>query len=160
MQARDSADGGASAQTVMRLAIDGMLQELQPNLWEQRLDRIVDYGHTFSPTMEMRALPELLHGEAVAVDMALSLVLAHNRGMLTDDELSAVRTVLANLGLPAWHPVCRPELLAEALADTVRHRDGRQLIPLTAGIGRARFVDDVTPAELKAALAGIRGGAA
>ncbi|GAA4958701.1 sedoheptulose 7-phosphate cyclase [Actinoplanes utahensis] len=156
MQSRGSADDGAAAQTVMRLAIDGMLKELQPNLWEQRLDRIVDYGHTFSPTLEMRALPELLHGEAVAVDMALSLVLARRRGMLTDDELTGARTVLANLGLPEWHPVCRPALLAEALADTVRHRDGRQLIPLTEGIGRARFVDDVTVAELTAALAELR----
>jgi len=160
MQAEGSADGGAAALTVMRLAIDGMLQELQPNLWEQRLDRIVDYGHTFSPTMEMRALPELLHGEAVAVDMALSLVLAHRRGWLTDDELIAAREVLADLGLPTWHPVCRPEVLAEALADSVRHRDGRQLIPLTAGIGRARFVDDVTTAELTDALALLRPAAA
>jgi 3-dehydroquinate synthase len=48
--------------------------------------------------------------------------------------------------------VCTIDVLTEALADTVRHRDGRQLIPLTAGIGQARFVDDVTRAELAEAL--------
>ena len=153
LQPTGSADGGAAALAVLRLAIDGMLQELQPNLWEHRLDRVVDYGHSFSPTIEMRALPELLHGEAVAIDMALSLLLARRRGLLTADELLNARLVLADLGLPQWHPVCTPDLLAEALADTVRHRDGRQLIPLTVGIGQARFVDDVTRAELAEALA-------
>ncbi|MER6026440.1 hypothetical protein [Streptomyces sp. NPDC001851] len=33
----------------------------------------------------------------------------------------------------------------------MRHRDGRQRLPLPAGIGRHRFVDDVTPSELRAA---------
>ncbi|MFI2665270.1 sedoheptulose 7-phosphate cyclase [Micromonospora carbonacea] len=155
MQPADSADGGAAALAVIRLAIGGMLQELQPNLWEHQLERVVDYGHSFSPVIEMRALPELLHGEAVAVDMALSLVLAHHRGLLSAEELTRARRVLGELGLPTWHPVCSTELLTEALADTVRHRDGRQLIPLTAGIGQARFVDDVTPAELTAALGGL-----
>ncbi|MDI5943884.1 hypothetical protein QLR68_38310, partial [Micromonospora sp. DH15] len=89
----------------------------------------------------------------VAVDMALSLVLAHHRGLHSAEDLSRARLVMGELGLPTWHPVCSTELLTEALADTVRHRDGRQLIPLTAGIGQARFVDDVTPAELAAALA-------
>jgi 3-dehydroquinate synthetase len=155
LQPTGSADGGAAAQAVMRRAIDGMLQELQPNLWEHRLERVVDYGHSFSPTVEMRALPDLLHGEAVAIDMALSLVLAHRRGLLTAGELLEARLVLADLGLPQWHPVCTIDVLTEALADTVRHRDGRQLIPLTAGIGQARFVDDVTRAELAEALTGL-----
>lgn len=155
MQPEGSADGGAAALAVMRLAIGGMLQELQPNLWERRLERVVDYGHSFSPAIEMRALPELLHGEAVAVDMALSLVLAHHRGLLSAEDLMRVRLVMGELGLPTWHPVCSAELLTEALADTTRHRDGRQIIPLTAGIGQARFVDDVTPTELAEALAAL-----
>ncbi|MGC9669661.1 sedoheptulose 7-phosphate cyclase [Planosporangium sp. 12N6] len=153
MQRRDSADGGAVAMAVMHGAIHCMLQELQPNLWEHQLQRVVDYGHSFSPTVEMAALPELLHGEAVCVDMALTIVIARNRGLLSGDEAARVRDVMAALGLPTWHRVCSPELLVAALADTVRHRDGRQLMPLTAGIGAACFVDDVTPAEIERALA-------
>src|SRR5882757_5349685 len=69
MQSAGSADGGAVAAEVTRRSIHGMLEELQPNLWEDELERVVDYGHTFSPTIEMEALPELLHGEAVSIDM-------------------------------------------------------------------------------------------
>lgn len=59
----------------MRRSIQGMLEELEPNLWEHVLCRLVDYGHTFSPEIEMAALThgdELLHGEAVNIDMALT----------------------------------------------------------------------------------------
>ncbi|MFE9251071.1 sedoheptulose 7-phosphate cyclase [Streptomyces sp. NPDC007088] len=143
---------GDVATEVMRLAIAGMLEELEPNLWEHDLKRLVDFGHTFSPTVEMHALPELLHGEAVSVDMALCAVLAHRRGLLDDAALHRVLAVMADLGLPVWHPVCTTELIVRGLEDTVRHRDGRQLLPLPEGIGHVRFVDDVTPAELDAAL--------
>ena len=153
MQRAGSADGGAAAAEVMRRSIDGMLRELQPNLWEHRLQRVVDYGHSFSPKIEMRALPDLLHGEAVAVDMAFSIALANARGLLSAADTARVLDVLAELGLPTWHPVCTPELLSEALADTVAHRDGQQLLPLTDGIGAARFVNDVTVSELADALA-------
>jgi len=52
-----------------------MLEELENNLYEHILTRLVDYGHTFSPELEMEALSdgnELLHGEAVNIDMALT----------------------------------------------------------------------------------------
>ena len=63
------------ASVAMRRSIQGMLEELEPNLWEHVLCRLVDYGHTFSPEIEMAALThgdELLHGEAVNIDMALT----------------------------------------------------------------------------------------
>ncbi|MFD4692124.1 sedoheptulose 7-phosphate cyclase [Streptomyces sp. NPDC058463] len=156
MQSGDSDDRGAAGAEVIRLAIQGMLEELQPNLWEHQLQRLVDFGHSFSPRIEMEALPELLHGEAVCVDMAFSAVLAYRRGLLDDNELSRILRVMNELGLPTWHPVCTPDLMAEALEETVKHRDGRQLLPLPESIGGARFADDVTRAELDAALAEIR----
>jgi len=156
MQSAGSADGGAVAGEVTRRSIHGMLEELQPNLWEDDLERVVDYGHSFSPTIEMEALPELLHGEAVTIDMALTTVLAHGRGLLGDVETERVLRTMSGLGLPTWHRLCTPELLVKALADTVRHRDGRLRMPLTTGIGAACFVDEVSAAELDEALAALR----
>jgi 3-dehydroquinate synthase len=141
---------------VIRRAIRGMLQELEPNLWEHQLRRVVDYGHSFSPTIEMRALPELLHGESVCIDMALTSVIARDRGLLSDEELDRVLGVMRELGLPITHPVCTLELLVGALADTVLHRDGRQLLPLTPGIGKACFVDDLRDSEIEQALRTVR----
>ncbi|MDT3399396.1 sedoheptulose 7-phosphate cyclase [Streptomyces sp. B1866] len=140
--------GSGPGEEVLARAVHGMLQELQPNLWEHRLERVVDYGHSFSPTLEMRALPELLHGEAVALDMALTTVVAWRRGLVDASRRDQVLDLMTRLGLPVWHPLCEPGVLAEALADTVRHRDGRQRLPLPVGIGGAVFVDDLTQREI------------
>ena len=136
---------------VLERSIGGMLDELQPNLWESSLERVVDYGHSFSPTLEMRALPELLHGEAVSIDMALSTLLAEGRGLVTATERSRVLRLMRALELPISHPLCTSELLISALGDTTRHRGGRQRLPLPVGIGAARFVDDVDERELEVA---------
>ncbi|MFF5096307.1 MULTISPECIES: sedoheptulose 7-phosphate cyclase [Actinosynnema] len=148
-----TAVGAQVADAVLRHAIHGMLEELQPNLWEAELERCVDYGHTFSPTIEMHALPALLHGEAVCVDMALTTVLAHRRGLVTTTDRDRVFSVMHRIGLPSWDPLLEPELLAKALEDTVRHRDGMQRLPLPVGIGDVGFVNDVTAEEIAAAVA-------
>jgi 3-dehydroquinate synthetase len=148
----ETATGDKAAVDVLGAAIHNMLEELQPNLWESNLERCVDYGHTFSPTTEMRALPALLHGEAVCIDMALTTVMAHQRGLLSEDERDRVLAVMDGLELPVWNSALQPEVLAQALEDTVRHRDGQQRLPLPVGIGDVTFVNDVTDEEIRAAL--------
>ena len=143
--------GDVVARDVISRSIGGMLEELQPNLWEKKLERVVDYGHSFSPTLEMRALPALLHGEAVSIDMALTTVLAHGRGLVSSLDRERVIDVMRRLRLPIWHPLLEPGLLREALHDTIRHRDGSQRMPLPVGIGGACFVNDLTVAELSRA---------
>ncbi|WP_308102993.1 MULTISPECIES: sedoheptulose 7-phosphate cyclase [unclassified Nocardia] len=140
-----------AARTIIAESIHLMLEELQPNLWEATLERCVDYGHTFSPTIEMHALPELLHGEAVSIDMALTTAIGMRRGYITEADAARVFRVMRALELPLWNEVlARPGILDAALADTVRHRDGQQRLPLPVGIGHHLFVNDLTPQELHA----------
>jgi 3-dehydroquinate synthetase len=146
-----SPEGGSAADEVIQRAITGMLDELRPNLWEQQLDRLVDYGHSMSPAIEMLALPQLLHGEAVNVDMALFTAVAQRRGVVSSAEAFRIFRVMRALGLPVWHPLLERSVLAKALTDTTQHRGGQQRLPLLTGIGSACFVNDVTPDELVAA---------
>lgn len=147
----DRLSGRAAYREILVRATVGMLDELSDNLWESVLERIVDYGHTFSPTLEMAALPELLHGEAVAIDMALSLVLAAQRELINPEELSRALGLIHAYGLPTGHPQCDEDLLMKALADSTSHRDGLQRVPLSRGIGNAVFVNDLTRAEIRSA---------
>lgn len=147
-----SSDDGVMKEIVTR-SIASMLAELEPNLWEAELARCVDYGHTFSPSLELLANPALLHGEAVAVDMALSIALASSRGFLTDEETERALSLIQKSGLPVSHPVFKLSLLEKALLDTIRHRDGLQRIPLSDGIGNVIFINDLTLDELAKALA-------
>ncbi|MCY1078783.1 sedoheptulose 7-phosphate cyclase [Archangium lansingense] len=155
LQGRTPESNRAATQVIER-AITGMLEELEMNLWEHKLERVVDYGHSFSPTIEMLALPELLHGEAVNIDMALTTLISAQRGMITPEERDRIFTLMRKLELPVYHRTCEPAVLVDALADTVRHRDGLQRLPLAIGIGSACFVNDVTPDEMTAAATALR----
>lgn len=147
------------ASVAMRRSIQGMLEELEPNLWEHILCRLVDYGHTFSPEIEMAALAhgdELLHGEAVNIDMALTTQMSYARGLITAEEHSRVIGIMQRFRLPMWHPVCGPDLFLKGLKDTTKARDGLQRVPLMCGIGCAVFVNDISPAEIYDAAAALQ----
>jgi 3-dehydroquinate synthetase len=144
--------GDGDEREIFRRAIQGMLEELSGNLWEEELERSVDYGHTFSPLLEMYALPELLHGEAVSIDMALCLALSYNRGLIESEEYIQAIQLLRCVGLPITHQLCTPEFLWLGIEDATRHRDGLQRIPLPAPIGSVTFVNNITFEELGAAL--------
>jgi 2-epi-5-epi-valiolone synthase len=147
----DRFSGRAAYREILVRATVGMLEELSGNLWETTLERIVDYGHTFSPTLEMAALPELLHGEAVAIDMALSLVLAAQRDLISTEELSRALNLIDAYGLPTKHSQCEEDLLMKGLSDSTSHRDGLQRVPLSHSIGDSVFVNDLTRAEIRSA---------
>lgn len=138
----------AVAEEVLDRSIHGMLQELQSNLWEEQLERLVDFGHTFSPAIEMQALPSLLHGEAVCIDMALSTALSVGRGLVSHAEAARIFSTMRTLRLPTGHQLCQPEFLWQALQEAVKHRDGLQRLPLPVGIGAATFVNDVQLSEI------------
>lgn len=137
-----------AADEVLNRSIHGMLEELQCNLWEEQLERLVDFGHTFSPAIEMAALPSLLHGEAVCIDMAFSTALSVGRGLVSQAEANRIFSTMRTLRLPTRHPLCQPEFLWQALREVVAHRDGLQRMPLPVGIGAATFVNDVQLSEI------------
>ncbi len=67
-------------------------------------DRCVDYGHTFSKIIEMEPAADIMHGEAVNVDGFLCLVIAKRRGMISQQVLDRVFSVMKSIGLPTIHP--------------------------------------------------------
>jgi 3-dehydroquinate synthetase len=146
---------GAGREVVER-AITLMLDELSLNCYEDRgLERLVDFGHTFSGHLEELSDYRLRHGEAVAVDIAVTCALGVELGLLPAGDLAAVLSVLSDLGLPAHSPLCTPAHLVDAMRSTAAHRDGDLNLVVPTGIGAATFVrhiDDVPLAALEAAL--------
>jgi 3-dehydroquinate synthase len=140
---------------ILRRAIHGMLEELESNLYEDRLERVVDFGHTFSPILEMGQVDDLLHGEAVAIDISFSVVLALRRGLISRSLCDQVLTTIARLGLPTYHPALDADLLWRGLEERTAHRDGRQRVPLTCGLGRAVMVNDIGREEVAGSVAAL-----
>ncbi|XP_035984655.1 2-epi-5-epi-valiolone synthase [Fundulus heteroclitus] len=132
-----------SAAASMRIAIETMLEELAPNLWEDDLDRLVDFGHLISPELEMRVLPALLHGEAVNIDMAFMVYVAHQKGLLETDEKERIIQCMLGLELPVWHQDCSLALVQKSLRERLKHSAGSLRMPLPTGLGRAEIFHDM-----------------
>ncbi|KAK2705256.1 2-epi-5-epi-valiolone synthase-like [Artemia franciscana] len=132
---------------VVRLAIQTMIEELAPNLWEDDLDRLVDFGHLVSPALEMKVLPALYHGEAVNIDMAYMCVVAYELGRLSLSQLKRILSCMQALELPIYHPYCDSELVKSALQTRFKHSGGKMRAPIPVGLGEAEIFNDI-PTEV------------
>ena len=133
-------------------AIETMLRLEVPNLQELDLDRVIAFGHTWSPTLELSGDEPFFHGHAISVDMALSTTLAERRGYITASDRDRVLGLMSRLGLSLDSPVLTPELLATATDSIVQTRDGLLRAAVPHPIGTCHFVNDLDVAELTDAL--------
>ncbi|MBI2333938.1 MAG: sedoheptulose 7-phosphate cyclase, partial [Chloroflexi bacterium] len=97
--------------TLLDRAIEGMLEELQPNLFEEDLARKVDFGHTFSYGLETKHEAHLFHGEAVLLDILVSTLIAKARNLLSSEETNRIFHLIEGLGFTLDTSVLDPELL-------------------------------------------------
>ena len=129
-------------------AIATMLELEAPNLHEIDLDRVIAFGHTWSPTLELTPPDPFFHGHAINIDMALSTTLAEQRGHLSVADRDRVLGVMSDLGLALDSHHLTPELLTAATASILKTRDGLLRAAVPAPIGQCLFLNDVTTDEL------------
>ncbi|MDV3135593.1 sedoheptulose 7-phosphate cyclase [Mycobacterium sp. 29Ha] len=129
-------------------AIATMLELEAPNLHEIDLDRVIAFGHTWSPTLELAPPTPFFHGHAINIDMALSVTLAEQRGLLSAADRDRVLNVMSSLGLALDSEHLTPELLSTATAAILKTRDGLLRAAMPDPIGQCTFLNDVTVEEL------------
>ncbi|MEH1947264.1 MAG: sedoheptulose 7-phosphate cyclase [Nostoc sp.] len=134
-------------------AIKTMLELETPNLHEIDLDRVIAYGHTWSPTLELAPQIPLYHGHAVNIDMALSATIAAQRGYIPTGERDRILDLMSRIGLSLDHPLLDGDLLWDATQSISLTRDGKQRAAMPSPIGECFFANDLTREELDAALA-------
>jgi len=140
------------SQAILSMSVDSMLTELAPNLFETELARVVDFGHTFSPALEMHADMDLLHGEAVLIDMLLSSIIAWKRSLLSRSDLDRIFSLVLTLRLPLSSKGLQPNMLMQSLIERQHHRNGVQRMPLPTGIGSCCFVKNITLEDINQAV--------
>jgi demethyl-4-deoxygadusol synthase len=133
-------------------AIKTMLELETPNLHELDLDRVIAYGHTWSPTLELAPQVPLYHGHAVNVDMALSATIAQRRGYIDLESRDRILNLMSRIGLTLDHPLLDGDLLWYATQSITQTRDGKLRAAMPNPIGECFFVNDLTREELDAAL--------
>ncbi|MBM3635174.1 MAG: sedoheptulose 7-phosphate cyclase [Actinobacteria bacterium] len=134
-------------------AIRVMLELEVPNLHERDLDRVIAFGHTWSPTLELAPDPPLFHGHAVTIDMALSATIAGERGYISAQDRDRILALMSSVGLALDSPYMTPDLLEEATASIIKTRGGLLRAAMPDPIGTCRFVSDLSMEELLGALA-------
>lgn len=140
-------------QFILDASITGMLEELEPNLYEDNLERCVDFGHTFSLVLEMNEVGDLLHGEAVSIDIAFSAILATVHSVLSLSDQRRILNLIKKLNLPYYHSGLKPKLLWKSLIERTHHRGGLQRIPFPSSIGKYVFINDIKYEEIVEACA-------
>ncbi|CAL3971134.1 unnamed protein product [Diplocarpon coronariae] len=138
-----------------RINRDGILEMLRletPNLHEIGLDRVIAYGHTWSPLHELVPATPLRHGHAISIDMAYSATLANSRQLLSDAEHRRLLSLFSRAGLSMDHHQFDEDVLARATAAILKTRDGLLRAAVPSPIGSCVFLNDVSAAEMNAAL--------
>jgi 2-epi-5-epi-valiolone synthase len=141
---------------ILDRSVSGMLEELEPNLYEDELARKVDFGHTFSYGLETNLEAHLLHGEAVLIDILISCILARARNLLPEHELNRVFHLVSALGFNLNYDLVTPDLLWNTLQERIYHRNGMQRVPLPNGLGQCIFVNNIEIKEIQFACNTLR----
>ncbi|MEM9921206.1 MAG: iron-containing alcohol dehydrogenase [Bacteroidota bacterium] len=124
-------------------AIKYMLEELQPNIFEKKLQRIVDYGHEFAHPIEVVTDYELTHGEAVATGMLISNAIAYKQGIMYQKDYEDFKNVIIALALPLWHNKITLDFLKSVPEKIKLHKDGRIDLVVLERVGTPHFLNDV-----------------
>jgi 3-dehydroquinate synthetase len=138
--------------TITWQAIDTMLALEVPNLHELMLDRVIAYGHTWSPTLELTPDVPMFHGHGITIDMAFSATLAERRGLISTVDRDRIHTLMSGLGLSMDSEYFTPELVWRATESIIRTRDGQQRCAVPHPIGSCDFLNDLTRDELEQTL--------
>ena len=133
-------------------AIETMLDLEVPNLHELDLDRVIAFGHTWSPVLELAPDVPYFHGHAIAIDMAFSATIAEQRGFLSPDDRDRILELMSSLGLTLTSEHFTPAVLRTATDAIVQTRDGLLRAAVPRPIGTCDFVNDLTADELEHAL--------
>jgi 3-dehydroquinate synthase len=121
---------------------------------------LLNLGHTFGHALEAAAgfSDRLLHGEAVAIGIALAFAFSARRGLLAPAEAARVERHLTTVGLPTkpsdvafeWPGA---DALMALMAQDKKARRGKLTLILARGIGASFVAPDADPAEVRAFLA-------
>ena len=112
----------------------------------------LNYGHTVGYALETATNYELLHGEAVAIGMAVEARLAVRLGLAEPAVEQRQNRLLEEFGLP----IRLPSVSRDLLLDLIHHDKKvfadapRWILPLA--VGRARISQSVSDTDLTAAL--------
>ena len=157
---RDVFAGGAAREHAIAVSCRAKAGTVARDERESGERALLNLGHTFGHALEAATgfSDRLLHGEGVAVGMALAFAFSARRGLLPASEAERVARHVAAAGLPTRPSdiagdLPGPDQLLELMAQDKKVKRGKLALILARGIGSAFIEPDVDQAEIRAFLA-------
>jgi 3-dehydroquinate synthase len=117
---------------------------------------LLNFGHTFGHAIESAAgYGSLLHGEAVAIGMALAARFSARLGRIPAAEPERLVRLLVRLGLPVEAPRFALATWLEYMGRDKKNEGGRITLILLDGLGRGAVVKDTPQPALEGFLAEV-----
>ena len=120
---------------------------------------LLNLGHTFGHALEAKTGygEILLHGESVAIGMAMAFDLSVRLGLCPDEDRDRVKSHLADCGLPIGLDALRDDSwsasdLVDLMGQDKKVAGGKLKFILAHGIGQSFITDDVDMADVTAIL--------
>jgi 3-dehydroquinate synthase len=156
---RDVFAGGAAREHAIAVSCRAKADTVARDERESGERALLNLGHTFGHALEAGTgfSDRLLHGEGVALGMALAFEFSARRGLLPASDVERVAQHLGAVGLPNRLSAIRGELpgsdqLLELMAQDKKVKRGRLALILARGIGKAYVEPDVDQADVRAFL--------
>ncbi|THF51697.1 3-dehydroquinate synthase [Flavobacterium supellecticarium] len=127
--------------------------------FEKGSSRPLDFGHWAAHKLEYLSGYEVLHGEAVAIGIALDSVYSYKTGRLDEEALQRILTCLTDLGFEIFHILLSDKtqsevnpLLYKGLEEFREHLGGELTVMLLKGIGTGEEVHHIEKTILSQAV--------
>lgn len=119
---------------------------------ETGIRRILNMGHTYGHALEGFNHFRVSHGQAVAAGIMAATAISTGRGLIGEQLFQRIAKTMRPLAPPpaAWPSA---EQAWELMQNDKKNQRGKVLFILLESLGKAVWVDDVTPLELEKALA-------
>jgi 3-dehydroquinate synthase len=154
---REALDQGDPASLEKMVAASIRIKAEVVSLDERELGvrMFLNFGHTIGHAIEAASgYKALLHGEAIAWGMIAALHITHQRKLVTAEAVRRIERLILSFEPPALPTVSAKRLLQAASGDK-KNRAGVRRFVLLQGLGNAVVAEDVTDAEVLAAIDAI-----
>ena len=132
-------EGGAMSDRMVSLIVRSVeikAEVVSRDEREEGLRKVLNFGHTIGHAVEMVSGFSLLHGEAVAIGMALESKLAERIGLAQTGTAATVIRTLQAAGLPTDLPIdCGSEAVIDTMRSDKKGRSGKTRFALPLRIG-------------------------
>ncbi|MBN4073961.1 3-dehydroquinate synthase [bacterium AH-315-E10] len=130
-------------QHTAKLHIDHISQNGDP--YEKGSSRPLDFGHWTAHKLENLSQYELLHGEAVAIGIAIDLLYAASLDNISRAEADDICAAMVRCGLPIYHPLLHERFddIINGLDEFREHLGGELTLAMPSPMGQQEDIHSV-----------------